>query len=258
MKKLLASCLILGLGAVLRAADPAPIEFTGLLVLGAETRFSLVAKDGTPSPWVQVGGEFQGWKLLRYDPKDAVLVLGKDGVESPLSLKSADIKTATAVKATIEDANRVLEKMRFDDMMTKILGQQKKSMAKMMQQMTTRMGIPTTDAEAVAAFQTKVAEVMMGELKVEELQADFAQIYSDAFTKQQLDDLGAFYTTSTGQALVDKQPEIQVRFQELITPRMMRAMPKVQAMAQQFQAELAAKKAAAAPVPAAAPAPPKN
>jgi len=257
MKRILVSCVLLGLASLLRAADPAPFELTGLLVVGSEKRFSLVTPDGTSSPWVQVGDEFKGWKLLRFEDQDSALVLRQGGNETKVFLNRGTIKTA-GVKASVADANHLLEKMRFDEMMTKMLGQQKLTMAKMMQQMTARMGIPADKADAVAAFQSRVAETMMAELKVEEIQADFAQIYSDSFTKPQLDDLGAFYSTSTGQALLDKQPEIQAKLQELLTPRMMRAMPKIQAMAQQFQAEMAAPPPAA-PAPATPPAaPPKN
>jgi hypothetical protein len=56
------------------------------------------------------------------------------------------------------------------------------------------------------------------------LQDDIAGVYSQVFTKDELNGIADFYDTPSGQALLDKQPQIQQKMMQVMMPRMMQAM----------------------------------
>jgi len=72
-----------------------------------------------------------------------------------------------------------------------------------------------------------------------------------------LSGLADFYGTPAGQAMTAKQPELQQKMMEIIQPRMMAAMPKMQQMSQEFEQQQKARQQAQQQAePAAAPAAP--
>ena len=237
----------------LRAAEPVAAagttsklpELRGLLVTGGERRFALSVPGGDgQTAWVGIGGSFAGWKLSAYRPAEDALVLVKAGREVLLKLSSSTPAVANE-KATLADAEAVLGKMQFEKMIGKVLEQQKQATVGMLKKM---IGNPKdVDPADYAAFQSKVMDTMYAAMKPDEMKADFTRIYSEVFTKGELQGLADFYDSSTGQALIDKQPEVQKKSMEVMMPRMMAAMPKIQQLGAEFTKEQAAKKAAAAP-----------
>jgi hypothetical protein len=69
-------------------------------------------------------------------------------------------------------------------------------------------------------------------------------VYSQVFSKEELQGLSDFYSTTAGQAFSEKQPELAQKMNEVMMPRMMAMMPKIQAMQKQFGEEMKAKHAA--------------
>ena len=245
MNTLFRFLLLTGLlcAATLRAAEPAVPELRGMLATGADRRFALATPGDDQTAWVAVGGSFAGWKLSAYRPAEDSLVLTQDGKEVLLKLSASKVGVAVE-KATLADAEAVINKMKFEEMIGKVLAQQKQATVDMMKKM---MGNPKgIDQADFAAFQGKIMDAMYAAMKPEEMKADFARIYSEVFTKGELQGLANFYDTPAGQATIDKQPEIQQKSMEIMMPRMMAAMPEVQKLSMQFAKEQAAKKAAAA------------
>ena len=249
MNTLLRFFLLTGLlcVATLRADESAVPELRGMLATGADRRFALATSGDGQTAWVAVGDTFAGWKLSSYRSDEDALVLNKDGRDVLLKLSSSKIAVADT-KATLADAEAVLTKMKFEEMIGKMLEQQKQSMAGMIKKMAGDMkGVNQAD---FAAYQAKVMDTLYASMKPEEMKADFARIYSDVFTKGELQGLADFYATPAGLALIDKQPEIQQKSMEVIMPRMMAVMPKIQQLAAEFGSEQAAKNKAATAAPA--------
>ncbi|MFA6288875.1 MAG: DUF2059 domain-containing protein [Opitutaceae bacterium] len=247
------SLVLMGLlcAATLRAAEPAVPELRGMLATGTDRRFALATPGDDQPAWVAVGGSFAGWKLSAYRSADDTLVLTKDGKEVLLKLSASTVGVSVE-KATLADAAEVINKMKFEEMIGKVLAQQKQATVAMMKKM---MGNPKDiDQADFAAFQGKVMDAMYASMKPDEMKADFTRIYSEVFTKAELQGLANFYDTPAGQATIDKQPEVQRKSMEVMMPRMMGAMPKIQQLSAEFAKEQAAKKAAAAPAADATPA----
>ncbi len=247
--------------AALQAAENPP-AFNAIMTMGREHRFVLVSDAGTASSWLKIGGNFEGYVLKGYDEKTGNLAVeGADGKVTELKLV-ADAATQSggavlpATPATLAEAESVLKTMHFDEMMAKIIEQQKKAMGPALQRMMAGMKVPPEDRARFAEMQKKIMDETMDTLAGADMQGAVARIYSQVFSKEELDSLGAFYSTPAGQAMVAKQPQVQEAMMKEMMPVMQQLGPKLQKMAQDYAAEKAAAKAAAAP--AAAPAAPAD
>lgn len=248
---LAALALTLCLGPLHAAEQDLPL-LRGVLLDGSGNLFCLADATGAAT-WAKLGQTYGGWKLESFDADRQVLVVSHDGTTRELGLETARIKASEA-RATASEADALLEKMHFEDMIGKTIEAQQKAMAKAMSQMGGK-NMSDADKTRMAEFQAKMMKVMLDEMDLPGMRQDMAKAMADIYTADELRAQTAFYSTPAGQATLDKQPQLQSRITELMMPRMMKAMPKVQAMAQeQMKADAAAK--AAKTAPAAAPAAP--
>lgn len=243
----------------LRAAEALPV-FNALMTMGSDHRFVLVSPGGQASSWLKLGASFEGYKLKAYDTASGGLDLERDGkvtrvmIVADAAVKSSGPAALPATPATIADADDVLKTMHFEEMMAKIMEQQKKAMGPMMKQMAAQMKVPEDQRARFSEFQQKVMDEAMSAVTGPEMRGDVARIYSEVFSKEELTGMSAFYGTPSGQAMVDKQPQVQEKMMQVMMPKMMQIGPKMQQMARDFAAEMAAKQQAA-PAPAPAPTP---
>lgn len=258
MKTTLVLCFGLLVGSAAFAAETVP-TFNAMLTTGQQTRFVLLGTDGKASQWLTVGDSFDGYTLKSFDAKSGTLNLEKDGTVTPVVIGSEKTSAAAAAPvstpATIADATATLNAMHFDTMMDKTLAAVKQQQLAAIRQMVGRMGAQGVNREDLIAFQQKVMDKMMSAVTGADLKSDVAKLYSETFTKDQLQGLANFYSSPLGEVMVQKQPELAAKINALMIPRMMKVMPEVRQMAQQFQAEQMAKQQAAM-APASGPASP--
>ncbi|HVU32149.1 MAG TPA: DUF2059 domain-containing protein [Opitutaceae bacterium] len=268
MKKIHAFVLLVAFAATALAASAAVPVFNATLTVGKENRFVLLGSDGKASSWLQVGDTFEGYSVKGYDAKTGTLELEKDGKVTPVTIAAdaavaaAEMKSMESTPGTIEDATAVLDSMHFERMLDRTMAGMKKQQMAMVQQMMGRLVKPGQNKDAIVAFQQKVIDTMMSAVNGADVKADVAKVYSEVFSKQELQALANFYSTPVGQEFSDKQPELSQKINAVIMPRMLAVMPKIQQMGQEFAAQQKAAAAAAAqpaaqtaPAPAAEPAP---
>jgi hypothetical protein len=242
------------------AADSIPL-FNAMLTVGKDHRFVLAGLDGKPSGWLNLGDTFGGYTIKAFDVATSTLELVQDGKSVKVTLvNGAGVKDAPPpTAATLADAENLFKVMRFDEMMAKMLEQQKKAIAPMMQQQmaaqAARMKLTPDEQQDFIALQQKNFDTMMSSLMGPDMRAQMMQAYSEVFTKDQLDGLSAFYGTPAGQALIDKTPEVSAKMQALMMPRMQPAMVTMQKSMADFATQIAAKHKAAAEAQAAPAAP---
>jgi hypothetical protein len=245
------------------AADPVPL-FNAMLTVGKDHRFVLAGIDGKPSGWLNLGDTYAGYTIKAFDTATSTLELVQDGKSTKVTLvNGAGVKDAPApTAATLADAEHLFKVMRFDEMMAKMLDQQKKTMGPMLQQQMSaaaaRMKLTPDEQQQFVAFQQKSIDDMMSSMLGPDMRSQMEQAYSEIFTKDELDGLSAFYSTPSGQALVDKTPAVSAKMQALMLPRMQPAIASMQKGMSDFMTQVAAnhKAAAAAAAPAPAPASP--
>jgi uncharacterized protein len=249
--KLRLTLLAIATAVALRAAEALP-QFNATLTVGKEHRFVLVDGNGKASSFLSLGESFAGYKLKSYDAKEGRLELEKDGKLSRVALV-ADASTGSApaakIPATIADAEVVLNKMKFEEMMERAMQGQKKMMASQFQRMGAQMAERGADASEVAAFQKKITDEVFSVLDAKTLKNDVSKIYSEVFTKEELDQISAFYSTPVGEMLNTKQPDVQEKLSTIIQGRMMEVMPRVQQMGRDFAAQQKAKREAGGVTP---------
>jgi hypothetical protein len=262
MKKLFALCLAALTATAAFAADALPV-FNATLTVGKDSRFVLIAPDGKASTWLKVGDTFEGYNVKAYDAKANALELEKDGKMSRVTL-AADAQVANgtsampAAPATLEDATGVLNKMHFDEVLAKVAERQKKMVASQIEMGVKRAVAAGVSQEDADAYRDKILGVVDSMMNPAELKTDITKIYSEVFNKDELNAMSAFYSTPLGEAIANKQADVQDKLAPVIQQKMMQSMPKIQQLTQEFQSEQRAKKqaaAAAAPAPAAAAAP---
>jgi hypothetical protein len=253
--------LALASSLALSAAAAVPI-FNATLSMGKDNRFVLISPEGKTSQFLKLGDVFGDYTLKAYDAKTTTLDLEQNGKIVRVVLvgdSGVGNAPADAQHATLADAEVVLNKMHFEEMIGRSLERQKKAMTASMEQMTARMGsMPGMDKDAALAFRQKVMDETLSIMEPKQLKDDVTKIYSDVFTKEELDSMSAFYSTPLGETLANKQPEVQDKLGAIIQGRMMAMMPKIQQMAKDFATEQKAKMAearAAGTLPAPAPIP---
>jgi hypothetical protein len=248
----------------LHAASDLPV-FNATLTVGKEHRFILISPAGKTSAWLKLGEAFEGYQLKAYDAKASALDLEHDGQAVRVTLVADAAVTNAPVAptpATIADAEEVFRVMHFDEMMKKILDGQKKGMLPAMQQSMKQMmgrfgdALSEEDKAALSALQSKIAEQSLNAITSPEMRSAMARIYSEVFTKDELNSMAGFYSTPAGQALVDKQPDVQQKMMSVMMPMIMKNQMAAQKEMADFMGGLKAKYSnpgAAPGAPAAAP-----
>ncbi|MBI5769142.1 MAG: DUF2059 domain-containing protein [Verrucomicrobia bacterium] len=235
----------------LRAASDLPV-FNATLTVGREHRFVLVSPAGKTSEFIRLGDTFEGYKLKAYDTKTSTLDVERDGKISHLTL-AADAAVTNAplapTPATIADAAAVMNKIQIDVLLERTVVQQKKMFATQIESIG--KNFPNADKADVEDLQKKMMTEFEKVLDVGKMKGDITRIYSETFSKEELNQISAFYDTPLGQVLLAKQPEVQQKMQASLVPRMAELGPKIQTMARDFAMEQKAKmQGGAAPAPA--------
>jgi hypothetical protein len=220
MKTQLKLSLLLACGALLAGlpllADPdvtaaaaAPARDTnptlgGVIVTKNDLMFNLSSYGFAKSQWLGIGDSYGAWKVSAYDDKSGELLLKKDdGTELRLTLAESKVGESAPAAATLADAKRVLDKIHFGLMMTRILEGQRAAQLKAMRRMLLQKGMTPEKADKIVAQQAKLLDRIFSGIDTTDLQNSLAQIYSEEFTADQLAGLSAFYDSDAGRASID-------------------------------------------------------
>jgi len=240
--------LLLAVVSSVWASDPAvPPELRGILFTGQDHRFALVGSGAEYSRWASLGETVEGWKLVEYSPADNALVLNRDHQQVTVRLRTSTVGgagTSTGVQATLANADEVLHKMKFEAMWDRIAAEQKKAIVGAMRQQATaefaKLGLPPDEIDALL---NKMGDAVVAGLQPDAMRQDFARIFTEVYTKDELQGMADFYDTAAGKAWAEKQPEVQQKLMQAMMPRVMQGMPA----AQKIAADYLRQRAAAAP-----------
>jgi hypothetical protein len=226
------------LPCLIQAEEPASgIELQGILVIGNDRRFALANARGDHSGWITLGDSFSDWRVVDYLERENAVVLGRDDqrITVPLRTSAVRVGSPSETKATVVEADEMLGKMRFEAMWDQIAAEQKKAMVGAMRQQATaeftKVGLKPAEIETLL---DRMAQAVVGGMNSEAMRKDFARIYSEVYTKDELQGMAAFYDTAAGQAWNAKQPEVQQKLMQAMMPRVMEGMPAAQKIAADY------------------------
>ena len=211
------------------------IVLRGVLDLGDSVNFSLSTPGGQTTHWAEVGGEFQGYELVRYDREHKQLVVAKDGQEYRVGLGAMSAPSGPSeAELAKEQAAELFQNIRFEETISKVLDSQMQVMSKSMRQQMAQMG--QTD-EGLMAFQEKAMAEMFKEIDWSSMQKGMEKAYAEVFTSDELRGMNEFYSTPAGQATIDKAPDLQARTIEVMMPQIMEASAAMQQKMQTYMAQ---------------------
>lgn len=92
--------------------------------------------------------------------------------------------------------------------------------------------------ELSAEMRNVIREVMLEEFDWDEMEPEYARMYADLYTLDELRQLAAFYGTPLGQRMAATAPELAVAMQRIVMPRMQAVMPRLMSrIMEQMEAE---------------------
>jgi len=98
--------------------------------------------------------------------------------------------------------------------------------------------ITPTIQKQLDAFLDKTMGLLRDSLGWEKMEPDYARIYVETFSEEELDGLVAFYKSPAGQAMVTKMPQIIAKSGELGQKKVEAILPKIGEMAHEFAEQL--------------------
>jgi uncharacterized protein len=151
--------------------------------------------------------------------------------------------TSTTAFAQTDDAAKVAKAEEYfklakmDELMTQLMNQIiAQSKSGMMQQMTGAKLSPE-EQQRVNDVTDKAVKIVSGAMSWDALEPEYAKLYAEAYTEQQLDDIIAFYKSPTGQAMVEKNPILIKKANAIAQQRIADVAPQLQKLMQDFRAD---------------------
>ena len=200
--------------------------------MGDRVAFSLSTGGGAQSRWVEIGQSFRGHKLERYDREKQTLYLKDDtGKEIVIALSSSNYQPDDVDALT--KAEEVIRLSNFEKMIKEGLTAQRDAMTQNMKQL-----VPgNVDPDAYADLQKRTYDLMIEMMDFEAIEEGMTEAYATIFTPEELDGFLDFYSTAAGKASLEKMPEIQQKSMEVMMPELMKAIPRIPELSQEWAAQ---------------------
>tara|TARA_B100002049_G_C16046948_1_gene361639 strand:- start:400 stop:897 length:498 start_codon:yes stop_codon:yes gene_type:complete len=113
----------------------------------------------------------------------------------------------------------------------------------MMKNMSDQMNIKPSEQPIFDKYYKEMTLILKEEVSWTKMKPHVLAIYDKNFTEQQIDDIVEFYETPTGQAMLNKMPEITQQSVQISQQLLQRALPRIQATSAELAAELKAQRA---------------
>lgn len=141
---------------------------------------------------------------------------------------------ATSKLAKIHDFFKLT---RQEQLTTQIMNQMMQQANSGMMEKLTGIHLTPEQQKPVTAFVNKVDAIIENTLSWKQIEPALVNLYSDAFTEQQMDDMLAFYKSPTGQAVIEKTPLLVKQSNAMAQQRLAAVMPELHKMFQDFVTE---------------------
>ena len=208
------------------------IILRGVLDSGATQVFSLSTLDGQSSSWVKLNQKYKGYLLAAYDSESKKLTLTKDEKTYELTMAAArsaaapetgdesaeDEESAEELTKRLETAEAMMKLMNVEEMVGKIVAAQQKARRDMVRsQMESR---PNFNEERFNERMQAMDDAFKN-TDWSPVEEKLTEAYAELFSQEELEAISSFYSTSAGQATLEKAPEMQQRMTEAMMPIIM-------------------------------------
>ena len=127
--------------------------------------------------------------------------------------------------AKVEELFRL---MKVDDLLKQTMKTVMEQMKSGMLQQFLGIKLPPDLEKEVAAFQDRIGAMTTDAMSWDKLEPEYAKLYVEAYSEEELDGIIAFYKTPAGQALVAKSPSLIAKSSGIAQQKLMAVAPQVQ------------------------------
>lgn len=206
--KIRAAFLGLAILAAVGAAEERPLLFNAVMTIGREHRVVLVSPSGRVSEWLRAGEAFEGWKVGGFEAKAGVLTVQRGEQELRLKLvaDAATLEAAEESATVTTEAEGVLEGIRFERMVDKLLAQTKEALLRRLAGGATReRAAPPEEMGEVARLR---AEAIGAVFRTAEVRAQMERRLRAIFSAAEARELALFYNSPVAQKLAEPPGDV--------------------------------------------------
>jgi uncharacterized protein len=175
----------------------------------------------------------------RYARNPAGLLQPEDFMQFRSVLLSCTLVLACST-AHADDASKMAKVHEFfrlaklDQLSTQAMDQVMTQMNSGMMQQMAGAKLTGDDQKKLDEFSGKVKQLVNNAMGWQALEPQYAKLYADAYTEQQLDDLIAFYKSPTGQVMVEKTPILMKESSAIAQQKMVTLIPEFQNLLKEY------------------------
>lgn len=130
--------------------------------------------------------------------------------------------------------------MHMDRMMDQMMEMVKSQAEQAMQQAPGANSLTSEQKQIVADYQAKTLQIVIDTLGWKSLEPEFVTLYTENFTEEEIDGMVTFYKSPTGQAVLNKMPQLMTAAMQLAQSRMVDVQPKLKALTEDLTKQLEA------------------
>lgn len=130
--------------------------------------------------------------------------------------------------------------MHIDRMMDQMMEAMKEQSEQMMQQQPGADSMTAEQKRIVADHQAQALQIVIDSMSWKSLEPEFVTLYAENFTEEEIDGMVTFYKSPTGQAVLNKMPQLMTAAMQLAQSRMVDVQPKLKALTEDLTKQLEA------------------
>jgi len=142
-----------------------------------------------------------------------------------------------AKRAKVEE---LMTTMHIDTMTEQMTSMAKAQVEQSEQGMPAAATMTPEQKKIFADFQAKSLDLVMGTVSYKALKPEIVKLYTDTFTEEEIDGISAFYRSPTGQAMLNKTPQLLAAMMQFMQGKIADLQPKLKALSDQFTKDMTA------------------
>jgi hypothetical protein len=136
-------------------------------------------------------------------------------------------QSVSAESASTESVITLLEITKAEAMLEQVYATVELNAKQDLAKRTEGQTLSEEEKELIARIPSKIAEVFRAEFSWSEIRAVYIDIYQEAFTQAEINDLIQFYKSSAGQSYLSKMPLVLHRSMQVTTKQLEAIIPKI-------------------------------
>ena len=152
------------------------------------------------------------------------------------------VRLAPAAPPTDQSISEMMNVMQLETLLNQALKQMMDGMAKAMdkglEQSTKDKSLSAAQKTAIESYRKKFTSTVTEELSFAKVKDIYTRAYRDSFSQDEVNGVIAFYKSPAGKAIVEKNPQVMQKANDLMQARLGPLSQKLQTMQEDFVKQL--------------------